>query len=353
MSDPIQDYYSESRVLIAQKSGSAQQVLADQLQRLGVRRERIQFAFTPQEALALLEQTHPDLIFCDEQLGSRADFELARCRRGVYSFEATLRSLFIVVTKNASQSAVAHAAEEEADAYIIKPFTLEGIKRILGEVVLAKIRPSHYRQKIENGRKFLLSGKVEPAIAEFTAALKLDDHPGLACYYLAQAVLKNPTEPSSLAEAEKLYWQGLNHSPLHFRCLRGLHDLLLAQKRHDEAYEVLRLIVEYFPLGSQRLSSVLRLAVATDHFTDIVGFYDLYRVLPDRNDETSRYVASAMLVAGKWSLTQRKYSLALQIFDEIVFAFPDRAVYIKYIVDALGRYGQGIHADRYAKNKTI
>src|ERR1700709_661177 len=122
MSAPVRRFFEGSRVLVANVSASSQAVLAGHLVAQGVARDRIHFAFTVEEALFGLRELRHDFILCDDAIGLNAGFMLAREQRELYSRETSRQSFFVMVTKNASQYAVAHAAEEQVDAYLIKPF---------------------------------------------------------------------------------------------------------------------------------------------------------------------------------------------------------------------------------------
>ncbi|MFM9577942.1 hypothetical protein, partial [Streptomyces turgidiscabies] len=82
------------------------------------------------------------------------------------------------------------AAEEDVDAYILKPFTAELVRKVISQAILKKLEPSKYLQTIEEGKNFLEDKHFPEAEEMFRKAIALDPTPTLALYYhgYAQAV---------------------------------------------------------------------------------------------------------------------------------------------------------------------
>src|SRR5206468_1891405 len=105
------------------------------------------------------------------------------------------------------------------DTFIIKPYTLETLKRTLTTAAIAKLYPNEYVRTIEAGKALLFKGEVDAALTEFNKATKLDPKPALAYFYKGQAEqLKSAVE-----DASKDYKQGLNYNKIHYKCLIGLY----------------------------------------------------------------------------------------------------------------------------------
>ena len=139
-----------------------------------------------------------------------------------------------MVTANSTESAVAEAAEEDVDSYILKPFTTEKLKIYVLRAAERKFRPDPYRKTIQDGKALLKSGDPGRAADLFTRAAGLHQKPALAHYYHGQAKVKQ----IQYDPAEKSYRTGLTFNQLHYRCLTGLFDLLDMIGKHQAAYEI-------------------------------------------------------------------------------------------------------------------
>jgi tetratricopeptide (TPR) repeat protein len=270
----------------------------------------------------------PRLVLCDYMLGSRSGLDLLQSARVPQESD---NSVFILVTGNTSQGAVARAAEEDVDSFILKPYTLETLKSGLVNAVITKIFPSEYIKTIRKGKEELFSGNLDQSIKTFEEAIKLDNSPTLAHFYRGYAQkMKN-----TVAEAEGSFAEGLSLNKIHYKCLIGLFDLLMEQKRSAEAYEVVKRVAQYFPANPKRLASVLRLAIITQHYEDMEGYYRLFTQMEQRTDELVNYMCSALIVVGKHYLSSKHRQRAVEVFEKAAVSSAGQIKFLKYIIEAL------------------
>ena len=59
------------------------------------------------------------------------------------------------------------------DSYILKPYNLETVTRILNRAIQDKHFPSDYLKKVQEGKKLLFSGKIEESVVFFNEAIDL------------------------------------------------------------------------------------------------------------------------------------------------------------------------------------
>ena len=328
--DTVRNYLAENQVLIADTVSSARVTLATHLVSLGASRAKMSLTSTFEEAQAIIQQMKPKIIFCDYMLGKKSGLDLLQEQKQIYESSKIKDTLFVLVTGSASQSAVARAAEEDVDTFIIKPYTIKRFEKSFSDAVIAKLRPDEYHRKISEGKELMVAGKIAQASAVFTDAMKLDPSPTLACFYLAQAsIIKE-----ALTSAKEKYQKGLSYSGIHYKCLIGLYDLLYEQKKFTEAYELVKRIARYFPANPKRLAAVLRLAVTTGNYVDVPDYYDLFIALDERPEELTRHMCSAMAVAGKHALGRREKDKAVDIFDKLTVSCAGRTNYLRYAVES-------------------
>ena len=207
--------YLESRkVLIADPSTSSRSGLFAVFRDLGARSNLTLLVNTFSQAQATIISDKPHIVVAEYDLGKRCGLELLQSQRESRP-EETKECLFVVVTSNTSQTAVARSAEEDIDAYIIKPFTPEVVRRTLMRAALEKIKPRDYTQAIDAGKLAMAEARLDEAEEHFNRALALDPSPSLACYYLGQV----KTLRDIMNEAQGSYQKGLGYNRIHYKCM--------------------------------------------------------------------------------------------------------------------------------------
>jgi CheY-like chemotaxis protein len=323
------EFVNESRVLIVDTSSASRIRLAATLVELGVQSSKITMAGSFDEGQQQMLRLKPKLVLCDYALGTQSGLDLLQMQRE--QFRNIEESVFVLITGNSSQTAVARAAEEDVDTFVLKPYTLQTLKSSLVSSVVTKIYPTEYMKAVKAGKELLIAGKHEEAIKEFDRAIPLDKAPTLAFFYRGQAM----SMMRVLTEAEGSFKEGLNLNKIHYKCLVGLFDILIAEKRNTEAYDVVKRIAHYFPANPKRLTSVLRLAILTEHFEDMEGYYRTFTQIDRRTDELVRYMCSALVVCGKYYLQKKHRNRAVEVFEKAAVSCAGQIQFLKYIIETL------------------
>ena len=180
----FKDFLESNEILITDKSSASRRRLLKTLVDMGAKRNQIRSIAHYSEALDVIETKKPKLILSDYALNGGSGFDLFKEYREKYPEEK--KSVLILVTSNISQSAVAKAAEEDVDSFIIKPYTVQSLEKSLIATVIAKLYPSKYVQTIEKGKEALFEGKYEAALGIFAEAIPLNKKPSLALFYHGQ-----------------------------------------------------------------------------------------------------------------------------------------------------------------------
>src|SRR4051812_20395811 len=104
-------YIQKRKIVIADVSSGARTGLAKSLVDLGAKMNNITLATSYENAVSAINEKKPDVVICDYQLGPRCGLDLLADQRKVRP--ESKECLFVLVTGNTSQSAVAQAAEED------------------------------------------------------------------------------------------------------------------------------------------------------------------------------------------------------------------------------------------------
>jgi tetratricopeptide (TPR) repeat protein len=322
-------FVQSTHTLIADPNGSSRVRLGATLAELGAKQNAISYAGTYEEAQAVINERRPRLILCEFALGPHSGLDLLIDQR---KLKPELKDcVFALITGNTSQSAVAAAAEEDVDTFIIKPYTLDSLKRTLTKAAVTKLYPSDYVKTIEAGKKQLFGGGPQAALKTFEQAVKMDPKPALACFYKGQAedLLK------ALDTASKDFKQGLTYNKIHYKCLIGLYELMMKKKEYKEAYGVVKRVAQYFPANPKRLASVLRLAIMTESYEDIEAYYRIFTMIENRNDELVRYICSALIVTGRYYFMNKYNTRALELVEKAAVSSAGKTSFLRYAIELL------------------
>lgn len=322
-------FLAENEIIIADKSSASRRRLVKTIVDMGAKRNKIHSIAHFSEATALIESNKPKLILSDYALSGGSGFDLFKHYKEFHPDEK--KAVLILVTSNISQSAVAKAAEEDVDSFIIKPYTVKSLEKSLKDSVIAKLFPSKYIQTIELGKEQLFTGNYEKALEIFEEAKSFSEAPSLALFYHGQT--KYFME--DIREAEVDYKEGLKINNIHYKCQIGLYEMFKREGKDSEAYDVVRNIAKYFPSNPERLKEVIHLAVRTKNYADIEQYYELFVELEERTEDVVNFVCSGMYICGKFHFQQKNTERARQVFERAAIAAAGTSKFLKAMVVSL------------------
>jgi tetratricopeptide (TPR) repeat protein len=206
---------------------------------------------------------------------------------------------------------VAEAAEGQVDGYLLKPFPIDAFQRKLSEILAVKLNPSPYTLKINEGKSHLQEKLYDQALSEFADAKPLNSKPMLAYFYSGQAWHAK----GNLEQALNEFKEGRKFQPLHYKCLIGEFEALMGMKKYPEAYALVEPIRKNYPITSRRLGLMFVASVFTNHFDDLLGFYELFTNLDQRTPELINISSIALLTAGKHFIKQQDLPKALEYLE--------------------------------------
>lgn len=317
--------------------------LARTLIELGANAHRIKLASSFEEAELEIKRHRPHLIICDFKLGEKKGLDLLPTYRE--ELKNPELSMFILVTSESSQSAVAQAAEEEIDTYILKPYSKEKMQKAIIEAAMVKLHPSEYFQLICQGKELLKNGKTTKAFSLFDEAIEKETKPTLAHYHKGRAFLKH----SSFDAAVEQFKKGLLYNEKHYNCMVGLYDAYTKKNEHQAAYEVVRKISKIFPSNPKRFASIVRLAVMTKNYRDLEDYYQLFTYMDNWEGRSLKHICAGMLVCGKYYLRQNDVTAAVRSFKRAALTSNGRIGIYREIIEELVATKQGEEAKIFLK----
>lgn len=334
-------FIEENEVLIVDKNPGSRNRLLKIMYDLGSKRHMIHTAGELGEAEQIINTKNIRIVLSDYFITGGSGFDLFKMLRE--KKPQNNNNIFILVTSNISQTAVAKAAEEDVDSFIIKPYTIQSIQENLISTIASKVQPSEYLVKIEEGKGLMLDGKYPEAIDVLKIATGLHQKPSLALFYIGQAeYFRNYVQ-----EAKGSYNTGLSFNNIHFKCLIGLYDLFMRENHYHEAYQVVKKVARYFPANPERLTQIVRLAIKTENFQDMQFYYEIFTSLEERTSILVNYIGAGMYVSGKHSLMNNNLEDALQYFDNIAVSCSEFTKFVRAMITLLVEYDKADEAMKY------
>ncbi len=337
----IKQMMANKKVLIVEPSTAFASIIVQTLVANGCKSENILKEPDFRKALNFIEKNGPDIVVSEYQLNGGYGLELSE--KQVAYFPNPTQRIFILVTSNSDTTAVAEAAEEEVDAYLLKPFTPKQLHDTIAKVIDKKLNPSEYALAIQSGKESLVKGDFAGALEIFNKAKDLDPKPSLAYYYIGfcQTKLKNTDM------ALESYRSGRKFVNLHYKCLQGEFDILFEKKMHEDAYEVIKIIGENYPISPGTLAKMFLLAIYTYNYKDIEKYYDLFKALDRRNNELIRIVSAALYSAGRFCMNGKDTANAIEFFKKGVSVAQRDTGYISKVVRILLEAQQIDEAEKF------
>ena len=334
-------FMEESEILVVDKNPGSRSRLLKIVTDLGGKRHMIHTAGALVEATDILNSKKITLVLSDYSIAGGSGFDLFKMVREQQPNNKNL--CLVLVTSNISQTAVAKAAEEDVDSFIIKPYTLQSIHENLISTIMAKIQPSEYVQKIDAAKKHIQATQLDEAEALLKQAMTLNTKPALALFYLGQVEYMR----KYLDKAQGSYQQGLSFNTIHFKCLVGLFELFMRENKFTEAYQIVRKISKYFPANPDRLTQIVRLAIRTENYRDMQFYYEVFTSLDERPAVLINYIGAGLFISGKYLLNNGETETAVQYFDNIAVSCSEYTKFLRAIITFMSEKDLAKDAEKY------
>lgn len=322
----FKEFLQNNEILVVDKSSASRRRLTKTLVDMGSKRNLVHSVAHYSEAIEIIKTNKPKLILSDFAVNGGSGFDLFKEYRVEYPDEK--KAVLVLITSNISQSAVAKAAEEDVDSFIIKPYTVKSLEKSLINSVINKLYPSEYVQTIEKGKEKLFDGEYQEALGIFEEAIALNKKPALAHFYHGQT--KYFLEQTD--EAEEDYEKGLSLNSLHFKCQIGLYEIFQKENKHKESYDVVKNIAKYFPANPDRLKEVVRLCMITKNYVDMDMYYEIFVNLDERDQDVVDYICAGLYIYGKYCMIQGDTTKAKEVYERVGISCAGKSKFLKAMI---------------------
>lgn len=329
MSDiSLKNFVGGAHCLIVEPSSSFSANILNALQEQGIPFSQMLTARRFQEAKRYIEEVKPKFVIMEYDLPDGHALALVDI---IEKQCPDSERIVFVVTKNSSDSAIAEAAEGSVDAFVLKPFSIVSFKQKMDEILKKKAEPSPYSLKIFEGRTALSAKEYEKALSVFREAKPMNPSPSMACFYAGEVLQAMGKKDEALRE----YQEGRKYNSIHYKCLIREFEVLMDQKKYDEAYPLVSLLKENYPISSNRLGQIFVAAVYSKHFDDIASLYELFLAVDNRTPQLIELTALALFTAGRYMTKKKDLEKATQFFELGISVKARELVFIEKVINEL------------------
>ena len=249
---------SDLKVLVVNDKVELRMVIRDYLRNEGV--ASISVSENGLSALRKATADPPDLILADYSLPGLTGVELLREIRNHRDLAETP---FILISSEAEQKFVAHAAELGVSAYVVKPFSHQTLADKIRMVLKKRINPGDADKHYLEANLLARSGDLSLALEKYQEALEATQS-AMAVIYNKMGGLRERLEELGLAETD--YLDAIGMSDLYVDAYDSLGNLHLRQDRPEEALKHLEKSVDISPLNARRQHSLGQALLGTGDF---------------------------------------------------------------------------------------
>lgn len=339
----VKQFLLGKHCLIAISNGSLRSLLRAVLSQFGVQPGQVVTTKSFREASQLIEEKKPEVIFSEFEFDEHFGIELSILQKEF--FPDLSQRIFLLFADSGAESSVAAAAEEEVDAYLLRPVSEVVVYEYIVKCVLQKMHPSDLTQTLGVVKKFIASKEFDRAQTTLAfSQMTLTPHPALHFYlgYLAQLAGKH-------REALRCFEEGLLINPKHFKCMYGKFMSLYYLGRKHEAYRFVTDLRKIYPLTPELLKYAFVVVVETHNFDEIDQYYHLYLKQVRKPESLKLIVSTALLTCGKVILRQdnKEIQRVLNLFVKGAVISGKQVDFIEGIIQELILHNMTDHLNRF------
>ncbi len=250
---------SQLTLLIVDDQPSFRKTMRDMLRRAGF--AKIVTADDGDTALQILRTKPIDLVLCDWNMPRMNGVQLLRVIRD----DPMLREKpFIMITGEAEQGTVAEAIEDEVDAYLLKPLSVDILREKIWRIFERRERPAALDTHIQVGQVYLKGRQYDKAIAEFSQAMAANPDNVRPMAAMGEVY----EQKGDLDLAKEWYLKAVTLAPKYIRAHDALARLAQAQGDHVALIKHLKAAVSLSPKKVDRQMALGRALLAAQQRDD-------------------------------------------------------------------------------------
>ncbi len=358
---PFADLITDQKVLVVSPNNLIRSSLTSVFMSMGARLSQLIVVSNVLVARDEIRKRKPRMIVTDYRLGTVYGTELWVDEKGK-SFIPS-ETLTVIVTEDGSDATIGRIFEKHVDLCMLYPFTPERLRKGILDAIEQKTKarsfiksktpeePIHDERLINAIRKLELArvqearARIEreaqlakqeearkaliPTVSQILEAVKSDDD------FTKAAATKAVEIPAATATQIPTNLEG----PARAGFIAEVFDMLVRQKRYDEAYEMARKILPHFFKKPERAEELFKLAVLTRHYDHVAEYFEVLPAMDSKTPQLLYTVSGALIVGGKDQLKKKNLNSAVAFFSKSIMASPREPRILREAIIALVEAG--------------
>lgn len=307
----VKTYMQNKSAVIIDSNAVGRSSIMKFLHSMGMPADRIHSHDNFKDGEETIKKLYPDIVFTEYNIHKQHGTELIP-----FHLEAKQNRLdgsFFVISSSNSMAVAAQIAELEVDGLIIKPFNINSLKDVFLNGIAHKVTPNEYFVELEKARE-LARAKSTDALEIFKKCKSLSSEPVNACLYEGNLL----SELERILEAKESYKEGIGYDAKNFKCLNNLFNLLIKEKKYDEAYDYGLNIFKNFPVSPAKIPELTRLLIGSNHFEQIVELSTAFSKEENIDPILLNYLAAALAIGAKHFARENKSDDATHLITKSV-----------------------------------
>ena len=240
--------YNKMKFLVVDDNDRMRQGTRNMLERIGC--DNITDVGDLSTATYMIQNRIFDVIICEAIMDEVSGVELLRILR---ENDENQNAIFILIAGSGDHDTIAEAAEEDVDAYIIRPITALIIQNKIEQVLSARRSPAPLKIHLDLGMVYLNSGQLEKAMNEFQKAISINPNSPRVLFAIAKVL----EQRGDIKEAQKLYHKAVDISP---QFIKGHDALACLYESQDDMEAAARHLEQAATVSPRNLERQIRLA---------------------------------------------------------------------------------------------
>lgn len=337
--------FKDMKVLISDDSSNMLRTLANMLRLLGF--VSLDRSDNGEAALQKARTGGYDLILSDWNMPKMNGTEFLRAVRDDEQLKATP---FIIITGEVDQSTVAEAGEVDVDAYLLKPFTHEDLKKKIEEVLERKRNPSEMEILLNVAKVYIEARQYDMALDELRKAMKQNPRSPRLCLIMGQVM----EEKGDMENARKMYERSVQFGHQFVKGHEALARVANAQGDTEKAAEHLKQAVRISPNNVERNLNLGQVLIKTGHKQEAQKLLKVVMQQADKNKaDICLQVGETLMQAGMAGEASEVFQQALKADPSAIHIYNRLGIALrrqKKFQEAIDNYRMAIKIDPENEN---
>ncbi|MGK5089218.1 hypothetical protein WDW86_16840 [Bdellovibrionota bacterium FG-2] len=353
---PFEDFVRDQKILVVSPNNLLRSALTSVFMSMGVRLSQLVVVSNVLVARDEIRKRNPRMIITDYRLGTVYGTELWIDEKGKTFIPA--ETLTIIVTEDSSEATIGRIFDKHVDLCMLYPFTPERMRKGILDAIDQKAKARSFiktqapEDLIHDERLIKAIRKLEVARAQEVRA-RIEREAQLAKQEEARkAAIPTVSQIVEAVKNEEDFTKGLPskavqipavasipEGPARAGFIAEVFDMLVRQKRYDEAYEMARKILPHFFKKPERAEELFKLAVLTRHYDHVVEYFEVLPAMDSKTPQLLYTVSGALIVGGKDQLKKKNLNSAIVFFSKSIMASPREPRILREAIIALVEAG--------------